>query len=154
MRLALLFVLAGGLLGSASRGQNADLQRLQASPRHQEWVDVKHDGRTVHCFVLYPQTSRKATAVLVIHENRGLTDWVRGVADQLAEAGYVAIAPDLLSGTAPGGGGTAELGGSDAVRKAISSLPPDQVTADLNAVAEYVAHLSACNGQVAVGGFC
>jgi carboxymethylenebutenolidase len=76
------------------------------------------------------------------------------VADQLAEAGYIAIAPDLLSGSAPGGGGTAELGGSDAVRKAIASLPREQVTADLKAVADYVAKLPACNGKVAVGGFC
>jgi len=74
--------------------------------------------------------------------------------DQLAEDGYIAIAPDLLSGTAPGGGGTDELGGGDAVRKAIFSLPPDQVTADLNAVVDYVAKLPAANGKVAVGGFC
>jgi carboxymethylenebutenolidase len=76
------------------------------------------------------------------------------VADQLAQAGYIAIAPDLLSGTAPGGGGTAELGGGDAVRRAISSLPKDQITADLNAVADYVTKLPACNGKLAVGGFC
>jgi carboxymethylenebutenolidase len=96
----------------------------------------------------------KATAVLVIHEIFGLTDWVRGVTDQLAEAGYIAIAPDLLSGTAPGGGGTAELGGDDAARKVIATLPPDQITADLNAVLDYVKKLPACNGKVAVGGFC
>jgi carboxymethylenebutenolidase len=92
--------------------------------------------------------------VVVIHEIFGLTDWVRGVADQLAEAGYIAIAPDLLSGTAPGGGGTSAFTGGDGVRKAISSLPPDQITADLEAVVKYVAALPACNGKVAVGGFC
>src|SRR5262249_3813737 len=84
----------------------------------------------------------------------GLTDWVRGVADQLAEAGYIAIAPDLLSGTGPKGGGTSELGGGDEVRKAITSLPPDQISADLDAIVSYVAKLPACNGKVAVGGFC
>src|SRR5205823_12206380 len=93
-------------------------------------------------------------AVVVIHEIFGLSDWVRSVADQLAEDGYIAIAPDLLSGAAPGGGGTAELGGGDAVRKAISSLPPAQITADLDAVAAYVTKLPACNGNLAVGGFC
>jgi carboxymethylenebutenolidase len=96
----------------------------------------------------------KAPAVIVIHEIFGLTDWVRGVADQLAEAGYIAIAPDLLSGSGPNGGGTASLGGNDEVRKAITSLPPDQVTADLDAAAEYVKGLAACNGKIAVGGFC
>ena len=60
--------------------------------------------------------------MLVIHEIFGLSDWVRSVTDQLAEAGYIAIAPDLLSGSAPGGGGTAELGGQDAVRKARAGL--------------------------------
>jgi carboxymethylenebutenolidase len=90
----------------------------------------------------------------VIHEIFGLSDWAREVTDELAEAGYIAIAPDLLSGSAPGGGGTAELGSGDAERKAISSLPPDQITADLNAVAAYVTKLPACNGHFAVCGFC
>jgi carboxymethylenebutenolidase len=128
--------------------------RLDKSPRHLEWVKVKHGDRQVNCFIAYPEVKDKATAVIVVHEIFGLTDWVRGVADQLAEAGYIAIAPDLLSGAAPGGGGTAELGDNDAVRKAIASLPPDQITADLDAVAAYVAGLPACNGRVVVGGFC
>jgi carboxymethylenebutenolidase len=128
--------------------------RLENSPRHLEWVKVKHGDREVNCFVAYPEVKEKATAVVVIHEIFGLTDWVRGVADQLAEAGYVAIVPDLLSGTAPGGGGTAELGGGDAVRKAISALPADQITADLNSVMDYIARQPACNGKVTVGGFC
>ena len=79
---------------------------------------------------------------------------VRGVTDQLAEAGYIAIAPDFLSGSATNGGGTAELGSGDAVRKAISGLKPEQITADLNAVADYGAKLPASNGKVAVSGFC
>src|SRR5574341_209591 len=120
--------------------------RLDKSPRHGEWVKVKNGQREVNSFVVYPEVKDKATAVVVIHEIFGLTDWVRSVADQLAEAGYIAIAPDLLSGKAPGGGGTAELGSGDAVRKAISSLPPDQITADLNAAMAYVAKLPASNG--------
>lgn len=128
--------------------------RLEKSPRHLEWVKVKHGSREVHCFLAYPEVKDRATAVVLIHEIFGLTDWVRSVADQLAEAGYIAIAPDLLSGAAPGGGGTAELGGGDAVRKAIAALPPDQITADLRAVVDHVAKLPACNGKVAVAGFC
>ncbi len=128
--------------------------RLENSPRHIEWVKVKHGDREVNCSIAYPEVKTKAPAVIVIHEIFGLTDWVRGVTDQLAEAGYIAIAPDLLSGTAPGGGGTAELGSGDAVRRAISSLPPDQITADLDAVAKYVRDLPACNGEIAVAGFC
>ena len=96
----------------------------------------------------------KATAVVVIHEIFGLTDWARGVTDQLAADGYIAIAPDLLSGLGPNHGGTSDLGGMDGVRKAISSLPPEQITADLKAAADYVAKLPSCNGKVVVMGFC
>src|SRR5437016_2660540 len=127
--------------------------KLEKSPRHLEWVKVKHDNREVNCSIAYPEVKNKATAVVVIHEIFGLTDWVRGVTDQLAEAGYIAIAPDLLSGAAPGGGGSAELG-QDGSRGAIGKLPPDQITADLKAVVEYVSKLPACNGKVAVAGFC
>src|SRR5881392_688449 len=81
--------------------------KLEKSSRHQEWVKVKAGKREVNCFVVYPEVKDKATAVLVIHEIFGLTDWVRDVADQLAEAGYIAIAPDLLSGMGTDGGGTA-----------------------------------------------
>lgn len=128
--------------------------RLESSPRHLEFVTVKHGDREVRCFIAYPEVKEKATAVLVIHEIFGLSDWVRGVTDQLAEAGYIAIAPDLLSGMAPNGGGTDELGSGDEVRKVIRSLPPDQITADLNAVADYVTKLPAANGKLASAGFC
>ena len=129
-------------------------QRLDKSPRHQEWVQVKNGARTVKAFLVYPEVKNKATAVVVIHENRGLTDWVRSVADQLAEAGYIAIAPDLLSGMAEGGGGTSDFPDATAIGQAFSKLPPEQVTADLNAVADHVAKLPAANGKVAVAGFC
>jgi carboxymethylenebutenolidase len=146
--------IALGSIWANALAQDRSQDRLEKSPRHLEWVKVKQDKREVQAFLAFPETKEKATAVVVIHEIFGLTDWVRGVTDQLAEAGYIAIAPDLLTGLAPNGGGTSELGGADAVRKAISSLPPDQITADLNAVAEYVAKLPACNGKVVVAGFC
>jgi carboxymethylenebutenolidase len=141
-------------LCSGALAQDWAKDRLENSPRHLEWVTVKQGDREVKCFLAFPEVKEKATAVIVIHEIFGLTDWVRGVADQLAAAGYIAIAPDLLSGMAPGGGGTAELGGGDGVRKVIGSLPPDQITADLKAVAEYVGKLPAANGKVTVSGFC
>ena len=129
-------------------------QKLDKSPRHQEWVQVKNGNRTVNAFVVYPEVKNKAAAVVVIHEIFGLSDWVRGVADQLAEAGYIAIAPDLLSGMGPQGGGSSEFTDRGAVTQAVQKLPADQVTADLNAVADYVAKLPAANGKVAVAGFC
>jgi carboxymethylenebutenolidase len=129
-------------------------QRLAKSSRHQEWVKVKNGAREVNSFVVYPEVKTKATAVVVIHEIFGMTDWVQSLTDQLAEAGYIAIAPDLLSGMGPNGGGTSSLTGNNAVGQAIRDLPPDQITADLNAVAAYVSKLPAANGKVVVTGYC
>jgi carboxymethylenebutenolidase len=128
--------------------------RIEKSPRHLEWVSVTNKSREVNCYIAHPEVKDKATAVIVIHEIFGLTDWARSVTDELAAEGYIAIAPDLLSGMGPKGGGTAELGGRDAVGKAIRGLPPEQITGDLNAVAAYVSKLPSCNGKIAVAGFC
>lgn len=127
--------------------------RLAKSPRHREWVKVKNGNREVNSFVAYPEVSKKATAVVVIHEIFGMSDWVQQLTDELAEAGYIAIAPDLLSGMGPKGGGTSDFD-SNAVRKAIGGLPRDQITGDLNAVADYVSTLPGANGKVVVAGFC
>jgi len=127
--------------------------KLDKSPRHGEWVDVKNGARTVHCFIVYPEVKDPAPAVIVIHEIYGLTDWARNVADQLAAAGYIAIAPDLLSGAGPKGGGTSSMSSQD-VGPAIRDLPPDQITGDLNAAAEYLKKLPSANGKLAVAGFC
>jgi carboxymethylenebutenolidase len=149
-----LIILATVSIVTTSFAQDWAKAKLEKSQRHQEWVKVTHEKREVSCFLVFPEVKEKATAVVLIHEIFGLTDWVRSVADQLAEAGYIAIAPDLLSGMGPNGGGTSAFDGTDAARKAVSEIPPDQVTADLRAVAEYVAKLPAANGKIAVGGFC
>jgi carboxymethylenebutenolidase len=78
---------------------DAAAAQLKSSPRHSEWVDVKNaDGTPIKSFVVYPERKDKAPVVIVIHEIFGLSDWVRGVADQLAKEGFIAIAPDFLSG--------------------------------------------------------
>ena len=143
------------LAARSTQAQDWAKAKLEKSPRHQEWVNVKHGDREVNCFITYPEAKDQATAVVVIHEIFGLSDWARSVTDELAAAGYIAIAPDLLSGSATGGGGTAELIKSGAeVGQAIRKLPPEQITADLNAVVAYVAKLPAGNAKVVVGGFC
>jgi len=135
-------------------GQEWAKQRLEKSPRHSEWVQVKHGERTVQAFVVYPESKQKAPVVIVIHEIFGLSDWARTVADQLAANGYIAIAPDFLSGMAPNGGKSSDFPSVDAAREANSKLDPEQVTADLNAVADYAKKLPASSGKLAVGGFC
>jgi carboxymethylenebutenolidase len=128
-------------------------QTLAKSTRHQEWVTVKSGTRTINAFIVYPEIKTKAPAVVVIHEIFGLSDWVQTVADKLAANGYIAIAPDLLSGMGSNGKGTPDYSPTD-VTRAVSGLPADQVTADLNAVADYVTKLPAANGKLAVTGFC
>jgi carboxymethylenebutenolidase len=129
-------------------------QRLEQSPRHHEWIDIKYGDRTVHAFIVYPEVKSKAPAVVVIHEIFGLTDWAREVTDEVAAAGYVAVAPDLLSGSVPKGAGSSDFSSTDDAMKAVSGLNPETVTADLNATADYVKKLPAVNGNLAVTGFC
>ncbi len=129
-------------------------QSLEKSPRHREWVPVKYGERTVQTFVVYPEVKEKAPVVIVIHEIFGLSDWARSMADELAAAGYIAVAPDLLSGFGPNGGGSSEFPSQDATTKAVSSLNADIVMSDLDAVADYGKKLPASNGKLAVVGFC
>ncbi len=135
-------------------GQDFAKAQLEASPRHQEWVTVTYGDRTVNCFLVYPEVADKAQTIIVIHENMGLTDWARSMTDQFAEMGYIAIAPDLLSGAGPDGAGTAAFSSMDEARKAIYALNADQVTHDLDAVFAYAKALPASNGEVSVAGFC
>jgi len=127
--------------------------RLEKSPRHREWVTVKHDGRSVETFVAYPESKDKTPVVLVIHEIFGLSDWAQEVADEFAAAGYIAVAPDLLSGMGPNGGRTNSFKSND-VMPAIGHLDPNQITADLKAVAEYGLALPAAAKKLVVAGFC
>src|ERR1700687_2082296 len=118
------------LTTQAVAAQDWAREQLAKSSRHGEWVTVKHDGRAVETFVVYPESKDKKPVVLIIHEIFGMTDWVQDLADQVGEAGYVAGAPDLLSGMAPNGGRSTDFSG-DQVTEAVSHLNPDQVTADL-----------------------
>ena len=128
-------------------------QAVDKSPRRREWVSVKHDARSVESFVVYPQSPGKAPAMVVIHEIFGMTDWVQEVADEFAAAGYIAVAPDLLSGMAPNGGRTPDFpdGG---VGPAIGHLDPAQIAADLNAVADYGLKLPSATKKLFAAGFC
>ncbi len=121
--------------------------RMEKSPRHREYVEIKSGERTLKAFVVYPESKDKTPVVLVVHEIFGLTDWVKGLCDELAEGGVIAICPDLLSGQA-------YPDDVDGAVKAISALPKPQVKADLDATSDYALKIPACNGKLAVCGFC
>ena len=147
---AVLMVLATG----CATQDPAVTSRLETTPRHNEWVQVSRADRTIHTYVAYPEVASKAPVVLLIHENRGLTEFERGVADRLAENGFIAVAPDMLSGAAPNGGRASDFPSLDAAREAIGKLPPAQVMADLQAVADYAKAIPAASGTLHVAGFC
>lgn len=128
--------------------------RIEASPRHGEWVAYgAGDADSVTAWVVHPERSDEAPVVVVIHEIFGLTDWIRSVADQLAAQGFIAIAPDLLSGKGPGGGGTDSFA-QEEVRRAVSGLDQEEVFRRLDAAARFATALPAATDRYAVIGFC
>ena len=138
----------------ASAQYEQALERLEASPRHHEWATIETTTRPIDAFVVYPESSTKSTVVVVIHENRGLNDWVRGVADRLAEEGYIAVAPDMLTGRGPSGGRTQDFSSSNDARDALYELEREQIQAELADIVEWTKTIEAGNGTIAVGGFC
>src|ERR1700746_528386 len=151
---ALIAVVFAGKIASAQEwSQPWARERIAKSPRHSEWATIKHDGRSVETLIVYPEVKDKRPVVLIIHEIFGLSDWAQELADEVAAGGYIAVAPDLLSGMGPNGGRTKDFA-SGGVMEAIGKLPPDQVTADLSAAADYGLKLPAANGKLFVAGFC
>ena len=159
--LALTALVGMGLLSSQPAGGQAlppdeegAVAHLDASPRHGEWVDLDAGGGdTVRAWVVYPERPDPAPVVIVIHEIYALTDWIRGVADQLAAEGFLAIAPDLISGKGPGGGGSESVDRQGAVAL-IRALDPQEVTRRLQGAAAYATGLPAATPEVGVVGFC
>ena len=159
---ALLFAILTSAAGPATQpvalppsgDDGTAAKAMSASPRHGEWVDVPIAGSDVklHTSVVYPERHDKAPVVIVINEIFGMTDWVRGVTDQLAAEGYIAIAPDLLSGFGPDGGRTESLGAN--VGTTMQKLAPAEQAKRLDAVREYAFTLPSANGKFATIGFC
>lgn len=157
-RTLLATVFASSLAAGAAipPGEAGAKAALNNSPRHGEWVDIAVPGKKtpVRTYVVYPERADKAPVVVVIQEIFGLTDWIRSVTDQLAADGFIALAPDLLSGKGPSGGGTDAFASRDDVVKAVQGLKSSEVFADLDAVRAYGIKLPAANGKSATVGFC
>jgi len=158
----LSLVLTPALAGAAPKkadplppDENTARQRLDSTPRHGEYVDVKTaDGTAIRTFVVYPERKDKAGVVVIVHEIFGLSDWIRGVADQLAAEGFIAVAPDLVSGLGPNGGGTESAASRDSVVAMVRALTPEMYDARFAAVRDYALKIPAANGKFATIGFC
>lgn len=129
---------------------------LEKSPRHGEWIDVKEPvgGVPIRAWISYPERKDKAGVVIVIQEVFGLTDWIRAVADQLAKDGFIAVAPDMISGLGPGGGGTDSVASRDDAVKLVRGISPEEAVRRLNAVRDWAMKIPAGNGKTATLGFC
>jgi len=149
--LAAVLLLASAAPLSAQDWAKATLEK---SPRHREYVALKHGDRSVQAFVVYPEVKQKAPVVVLIHEIFGLSDWAKEMADELAAQGFIVIAPDLVSGFGPNGGGIDSFASQDAINKAVSLLDPAVVNADLDAAADYGKKIPSANGKLFVAGFC
>jgi carboxymethylenebutenolidase len=157
---AILFLLLPAVAGAqpADRlppSESTVKDRLENTPRHGEFVDIaRPDSVTIRAWISYPERSDKAGVVLVIHEVFGLSDWIRGVCDQLAKEGFIAVAPDLISGMGPGGGGTDSTTSRDQVVGLVHGVSPEMFVARMSAVRDWAVKLPAANGQFATIGFC
>lgn len=157
--LVVIQVAALGASGQPPPDASGALDALNRSPRHGEWIDI-FEGRSqsgawgdhVRAWIVYPERATRAPVVIVIHEIFGLTDWIRAVADHLAAEGFIAVAPDLLSGLGAGGGGTPE-NRQEAIAM-VRSLRVEDTTRRLSAVARYSQSLPAANGRFGAIGFC
>ncbi|SRR5579871_4250751 len=124
-------------------------------PRHQrEYVTITHNGRAIQTLVDLPNKKKeRASVVVLVHEVYGLSDWAKGMADELADQGFIVVAPDLLSGSGPHGDGYSDFASEIERVQAISGLDPDSVLADLDATVDYARKMPFGNGKIAVVGF-
>src|SRR5260221_9413161 len=142
--LALIFI---GRSLSAEEFKDFGKDRLNKSPRHAEWVDMKSGDRAIKAFVVYPERKDKVPVVIVIQEIFGVTDWLRSLCDELAENGVIAIAPDFLNGQ--------KFEDADGAVKAVSALNAEQIKTVLDAASDYaLTKIPAANGNLAICGFC
>lgn len=137
---------------------SAAAERLKNSPRHGEWVKIAYEpgsADSLMAWVVYPfskNASQKAPVVVVVHEIFGLSTWVRGVADQVAADGFIAVAPDFLS-RVRGGPSSIELP-SDTARALIGGVGTTERNRIISAAANYAMMLPSAQQKYAVIGYC
>ena len=138
----------------ADTNENTEKEQLWESPRHQEWVTINNDWKDIYTWVVYPEVESPAPVVLVIHENKWLNDWARQMADDIAAAWYIAVAPDLLSSFSEDKTRTSDFETPDDATQALYTLTPEGIMNDLESVYAYASDLEAANGNIVSAGFC
>ena len=134
-------------------GANDVAARLAASTRHAEWAMVRvGTSDSVRAWVVYPERRTKAPVVIVVQEIFGLSTWIRGVADQLAADGFIAVAPDFLTGYT--GAFHPDSLPVDSARAITRRLDAEQIQSRIDAVARWAMALPAALPRYGIVGFC
>jgi carboxymethylenebutenolidase len=115
------------------------------------WEEIDGAAGPLGIYLAAPAGGAAAPGIVVIHENKGLVPYVQDVARRLAAAGFVALAPDLLSRA----GGTGSFGDPAEATAALGKIAPEDMVADLRAAVSYLeASDAVANGALGVLGFC
>jgi carboxymethylenebutenolidase len=130
---------------------------LQNTKLKMEWVDIPMEGTDIklHTLVVYPATTTRTGVVIVMQHGVGLDEWQRSLAVQVAEDGFIAVAPDLWSGTGPNGGNwdSAEFI-DDAMRNAAGKINAAETMRRYGIAREWALRLPQANGKSGSIGFC
>ena len=146
-----LLVLTLGFIGILQAQESRQFSEI---PVHREWVDMERDnGSVLKALVAYPESREVAKAVIIIHENLGLNEWIVTFSGKLAAQGFMTIAPDLISNSIEGIEKTTDFENADKAREAIMALDQLQITKDLNLIYNYVKNDPLVNGNISVVGF-
>ena len=127
---------------------------IARSKLKKEWVDIPVGDVKLHTWIEYPAGNGKAGVVIVMQHGTGMDTWVRAVADRLAQDGFIAVAPDIWSGTGANGGGIDSFQFVDDAIKAGVKVGPEETMRRFKAARDYALKLPRANGKTASLGFC
>src|SRR5579871_2072222 len=120
---------------------------------HPQWIDVPMGATKIHTFVIYPTLAGTAPVVVITANGQGLSDWVRAVGTEVVSEGYIAVVPDLLSGSGPNGGGSFSFPNNDAIGAALGRLGPSEIQRRTQAVRDYFEKMPGSNHKGAILAF-
>lgn len=148
-------MIAPGTMPLGLPAENAAKAILNASllRYHPQWLEVPFGSVKIRAFVIYPELAGKAPVVVITAHNQGLSDWVRAVGTEVVTEGYVAVVPDLLSGTGPNGGGTDSFASREAIASALTQLGAAEIERREKAVRDYFVNQLGTNGNSAMVDF-
>jgi carboxymethylenebutenolidase len=127
---------------------------LARSTLKKEWVDIPVGDLKLRTWIVYPERTGKAGVVIVMQHGLGLDEWMRSVADQIAADGFIAVAPDVWSGTGPNGGNRDSFQFDDEAMRAAARITPDETQRRYKAARSWALTLPRANGKTGSVGFC